>query len=489
MSDNLGRRVAHSALFATGSSYAIQAVNLVFGIITARLVAPEQFGILALAVTIYAIFERVRLWGMSSLLISKPELTDEDLGTHVLLSGTLSVGVVVLILITRPLLGHLYNPLVLNTLVIVALIRLFDISGLAGMPESYLRRQLRYGTWSRIDLVATILSQLVSVGLALVGGGLYALIARSASYELLYCAQAWLALDRRPYLRWNPPEWWEWIKKGSHMWLYNLGRHIAFSYDDLMVGTLIGERVLGFYSRAYSYAQMPMGVAIGLYVVTLPTYSRLRDDRERLSQMVTLMLEVVGLILFPITVWLAFIAGPLLIFLLGARWAPVVPLLQFLLPFALMRPVLDALASLPIATGHWHIRSIAAVVETVVMLVAGTGLTYLYGAPGAAVAAGLVTGLHLITVYVLYLRHYLDIHYGRALGIPGLSTSLAMAGTLGIRWFIPDTYHALAIVGIETAVFGLAYLALSWLFQRRVLMARAWLIWELVRGHPIAVAE
>ncbi len=279
------------------------------------------------------------------------------------------------------------------------------------------------------------------------------------------------------------------MRKGSHLWLYNLGRQIAFNYDDLMVGTLAGELPLSFYSRAYSYAQMPMGLATGVYAVMLPTYSRLRDDRERLSRTVTLMLEIIALVLFPMAMWLAFVAGPLLIFLLGERWAPVVPLLQLLLPFALMRPVLDALTSLPIATGHLHIRSIAAVVETVVMLVAGTGLTYVYGAPGAAIAAALVTGVHLITVYVLYLRHHLDVPYGRAIGLPGLAAGLAMLAALGVRALLPETYHALVVVGIETVIFGLAYLGLAWLFERQTLVARAQLILTLIRRQPVALEE
>jgi O-antigen/teichoic acid export membrane protein len=489
MSDNLGRQVTRGVLFATGSNYAIQALGLVSGIVLARLIAPEDFGVLALAMSIYAMFERLRTWGIDDLLIPKPDVTDEDLGDQLFLSGTLSVGVILLILVVRPLISGIYTPLVLDTLVILAFVRLFDIYGLSAGLFSYLRRELRYDTLARIELVTYIVSNMIGIGAALLGQALYALIALTASAELLRFAQLALALGRRPRFVWRPRVWWELMKRGSHLWMYNLGRHIAFNYGNLIVGTLAGELTLSFYSRAYSYAQMPMGLAVGIYTVMLPTYSRLRDDRKRLSQTVTLMLEAIGLVLFPVAMWLAFVAGPLLVFLLGERWAPVVPLLQMLLPFALMRPVLDALASLPIATGHLHIRSIAAVVEMVVMLVAGTGLTYVYGAPGAAVAAALVTALHLVTVYVLYLRHHLDVPYGRAIGLPGLTAGLALLAVLGVRSLLPDGFHALVNVGIETVAFGAAYLGLSWLFQRRVLLDRARLIIGLIQGQSGALAS
>jgi O-antigen/teichoic acid export membrane protein len=146
-----------------------------------------------------------------------------------------------------------------------------------------------------------------------------------------------------------------------------------------------------------------------------------------------------------------------------------IPLVRLLLPFAVLRPILDGTGGIPISVGRPEVRSKQAAVETAVMLIAGTILIWRYGAVGAAISAGLVVLAPLIGLYFWYVKDSLDIPWRRTFLVPILS-ALAAAGAAAWAGSLAAGWAALALLALKTAVFGAVFGALMLAFHRAALL-------------------
>jgi O-antigen/teichoic acid export membrane protein len=467
------------ALYSTGSSYFLQAVALVVGVVLARLVAPAEFGVLALALTIYDIIQRIRLFGLGQIMMSKPAPEGSDWTTFFTLALGLSLAALGLTLATLPILARFYPVEVLQVLVVMACLAVFDPDGLAAVPDTWLRKGLQDRQIAQIDVAAGLLSMGAAVAAAVAGWGVWALVVRQGTEVFTRFVASWLMAGWRLGGRPTVERAKELMRAGAHLWLGGVSSLISFRYDDFLVGSMVGVSALGFYSRAFDYAKLPMGPLAGVYAVSLPTFARLQGNRRLMSRAYRVFLDSIALFALPASIWLVIVAPEFVDGLIGPQWRPIIPLVRLLLPFAILRPVLDGTAGIPVVTGRPDIRSKQAVLETVVMLVAASLLIPRYAAVGAAISAGAVVLAALLGVYFWYVKDALDIPWRRTFVAPVLA-SLAAAGLSAWCGTWATDWPALARLALKTGAFGLGFGVLILLFHRSALLetyatlAQAW---------------
>jgi O-antigen/teichoic acid export membrane protein len=427
-----GRLAVRGSLFVAISNYLMQAISIAFSVVLTRLLTPDDFGVLALATVVYSVIARVRVLGLNELLVARPDPSDQVVGTHLMLSTGLSVAAMLLTFAVSPILARFYTPQVIGVLQVLSVLHVFDDTGIAATPSALLRKDLRFARLSTVDVAATAVSLLAGIGAALSGAGVWALVIRDGAGIAIRSLGMWILVPRRPKLAFDAETAKELLKQGSHMWVSGTSTYVVASYDDFLVGNLLGTIPLGFYSRAYRYAKLPMSPLAPLYSVLAPTYARLRDDRARLSRTYTLFLEALSLTAFPAAVMMAVAAPELVTIVLTEKWTGVAPLLRWLLPYALLRPIMDGSYSMAVAVGAPEVVSRIGAIEAALMLVLCTALTWAFGAPGAAISAALVVLAGLTLFYRRFLRERLQVSFVRIFGPPCLALLAAAVASLAL---------------------------------------------------------
>ena len=444
-----GRLAVRGSLFVAAGNYIMQALSVGFSIVLTRLLTPEDFGVLALAAVVYSVFARLRQLGLDELLIARAELSDETIGTHLTLSTGLSVGAALLTFGLSPILAHFYSRPVIEVLQALALMHVFDESGIASTPRALLRKDLRFARLSVLDLASTLASLLVGIAVAWSGAGVWALVARDGAGIAFRSLGAWILVPRRPRWSFDRDRAREFLRQGWQMWISGTSQFVVMNYDDFVVGNMLGTASLGFYSRAYRYSKLPMSPLAPVYSVLAPTYARLAKDRARLSRTYALFLETVAVTAFPAAMLMAVAAPELVTVLLTDTWNSVAPLLRWLLPYALLRPIVDGSYSMAVALGMPKIVARIAAVEAVLMLVLCTALAWAFGVPGAAVSAAVVVLVGFVLFYLRFLREQVQVDYLWVFGQPCIALLAGAAAAIAVgRCMAVDSVVAMLVAKV-----------------------------------------
>lgn len=431
------RKTAHLALrgafYVAVSDYALQALGIVFGVILTRMLAAEDFGILALAQALMGGISLLTSFSLNEQLISEPKPTSAMLSTHWLLSTGLATASLLVVAAATPILLRVYQPATVQVLLALLVMWILDSRGAGATPEARLKKELRYRSLSWLSLASSVASSVIALLCGWAGMGVWALVVRRGARVLIRFVSLWVLAGWRPTLRFD----WQiargFLANGSHLWLYAAGMLVTLKYDDFLVGHLWGEESLGFYERAYHYAELPMSVLSAAYAVIIPTFAKVASDRAALSRAYGVFLDLVALVCFPSAALIALVAPELIHLLLGARWAPIAPLLRILLPFALIRPIMNGSATLPIVVKQPRVLGRLAVGQIALMLLVCTPMTYVWGPVGAGISADAVQLIALGLLYRMFLSKSLEVNYASSLVWPLVATVVGAGLAWGVR--------------------------------------------------------
>ena len=321
-------RRALSGLKATAVGRAAgQGISWVATLVVFRLVAPEDYGVMAIAATLVGIGTAVAEFGLGASLVQSRELPPDD---QARLAGLvwLMHGVMALLVVAgAPLAAWIYEePRLQAPLQVASLSFVFAAAG--AVPAALAARDMDFGRLARIEFTGMLAGSAATLSLAWAGMGIWALV---AGMIVPAAVRSTMLVAKGP----NPRPRWGWR---------GMGRHLQFSgqmaatqviwavvsqADVLIGGRLLSKEALGQYSVAVHLATLPMHKVMGVVnQVAFAAVARLQDDLERLRARVmsgtrVLMALAVGLL------WLLGAVAPELVpLLLGARWRDAVPVLQ-----------------------------------------------------------------------------------------------------------------------------------------------------------------
>lgn len=476
---SVGRQAITGTAYAAMSGYFNQIFGFVTGIILARLLAPEHFGIVGLATVIYYFISRIRLFGFNYILISKNNPEPNLIATHFWLQTGLTAITVGVTFILQPVLLHLYNRQVVTVLLVIAVLSLFDVDGMAGTAYALITKELEFKQLSAIDVFIRISSPLIAIFLAYNGFGIWALVAKQGWETLMYFLLYWYMSPWKPWFLsgFTPYIARNFWKEGKHLWFSGFSTLIVFTYDDFLVGSWHSTQTLGYYNRAYNLAKLPMSFVEKIILVAYPTFAKVRYDPKKLSLVFNMVFSVITLVALPASVGLALVAPELVPWLLGEQWLPAVPLLRLLVVYSILRPVFDIAMRVPMALEEPDILSKVAVVQVILMLGLCTSLTYYFGAVGAAISADVVVLIGLVVVFRFYLHTKVEINYWEMMIVPLIRVGLAVAG-VSVFVMIQPIDNLIARLVVKSVVFGLIYLSILLLFERQKL----WQKFKFIQG-------
>jgi PST family polysaccharide transporter len=440
------------ALWMAGAETAIRLLRTAVFIVLARLLLPEDFGLVALAAVVTGVLVTLTNLGFGVFVVQRPQLdrptVDTAFWTTVAVGAALGAAQ---LLAAEPLSRLLGAPELAPALRVLAVVPV--VAGLSSIPAALLNRQMRFAQLSVRAAVAALASSAAALLMALAGAGLWALVAQTVVEVTVGCVLAWRACPYRPGLqvRWSSLR--ELLGSGSKQLGLEALSLLDSRTDQFLVGTRLGSSALGVYSVAHRFLGVLQEVLEGtVRRAALASFARMQDDAARLERTYWRLLRASSAVATPLFA-LAATTSPMVIDLFfGPRWAPAAPVMSALALSGAILVLSDVNTTLLIALGRPG-RVLVLNVVSVLVNVAGFLLAVRYGlvAVAAVYTARALVVLPLGFAMARALVPVTARAVARGLGPVLVAAGVpALAGALGTQlvWPALGTVPALAVTGL-----------------------------------------
>ncbi len=462
----LAQRSITSVVWRSVANWVSWVALFVRGVLLARWLPVDVFGVYAFANSIVAMLGIVAEFGMAGAFLHRaPETQDEGHTAAVHFTLRFLIAMVFVVLLVPGV--FIFSSGSLQTALLV-LVATTAVGQLLQTPQRILARRVVHRRLALIQLGDAVLGTLLVLGLAWRGETLWALLA-SGIFGVVFkffALYVWKPVWR-PRLVWSPPVMRYFLGFGSRNVLAGFLHRALDRVDDLWVGFYLGETFLGFYSKAYNFATYPRRVlALPVNSVAGGAYAELKTDRLRLSQTffrVNALLIRSGFFMGGL---LALVAPEFIHFVLGEKWMPMLDAFRLMLVFTLFDPIKTTIGHLFVAVGRPERLVKIRLAQFAVMVICLYLLGSFWGIAGVALAVDimLVFGIGLL---LLYVRKHVDISIRRLLLIPFLALLAGMALARGAL-FIPGVLGSdWRTAGVKGVLFVIVYVSVLILLERQ----------------------
>jgi len=322
------------------AKYGAQAVDFVTSIIVARLVMPEAYGLMGMALVVVGFVNVLQGLGFGPAVIRRKRLSQGFLST--LFFSHLAFALVSLAALAAlaPLLSWVYGDQRV-TMVVIIFSLVSVVSAAGGIPAALLNRELRFFELAMVDMGASIARSITAVSLAYAGWEVWALVSASLSGSVVQTVGVWWATRWRARLHFRCSHLSEVFGFAASLTGTRVVNYLSRGMADFIVGALLGAHQLGIYSVAARFMFLPReAIADVLMNVFFPVFSRIQDDDALLGRTVARLSAAIALVALPCVFGIVAV-GPIFInHVLGAKWSPALPVMYALAPVGAIYAIL-----------------------------------------------------------------------------------------------------------------------------------------------------
>lgn len=333
--DRVARGVAWSLAEKAGSMLLQMGVS----ILVARMLAPEDYGVMAL-LTVFATLSLVVVdSGFSQTLIRSREPSPSDYRSVFrfnLVTATLLYGVMVAL---SPLLAAFFDQPVLTRIAPV-LFLLLPLNALCVIQQAIYTRRFRFDTLSKVVFASTAVSGIVAVAMAWSGCGVWSLVAQRLAAMGVKAALLWMLSDWRPAGRYDGRALRAMAPYSLRLLATDLISTLYNNISQLFVGKMYSTEMLGFFNQGQKLKDLPVTATIqSVQNVSFPALSKIREDSGKFAEGYRQLLLMVAFVVSPVMLGMVAVAEELFALFLGEKWMPTVPYFEILSLSGLLMPL------------------------------------------------------------------------------------------------------------------------------------------------------
>lgn len=426
---SLSTQVRKGAIWVVASNLLLRLANVLLTAVVARILAPHDFGVYAVALTAYAIISSVGELGLSACLI-RADLDIDALGPTVATVSVLSSAVFAgaMAALAGPIATALGSADAVQPIRVLAIAVL--LLGVFAVPTSQMTRDFKQDKIFLANVIAFVPSTAVLIILAESGTGALAFAWSMVVRQLTVGIVLLIVAPRyyRPGL--SRPALSVIVTFGMPLAAANFVNFSLLNVDYAFVGHLLGAAALGFYMLAFTVASWPSALLGGVInSVSMPAFSRVKHDPDLLKDAIATAVRGVTLIVLPICAMMIALARPLVLTLYGVKWVAVASVLAILAPYSAVFMLCLLFANMLTGLGKTKPLLVLQVVWIGTLVPAMVWGVHRDGILGAAYAHVAVIVPVVLPAYLVVLRRATGVRL-RALGravLPGLSGSSAAA--------------------------------------------------------------
>lgn len=307
-----------------------QAISFVITIVLARLLLPEQYGVIALITVFLNVCNVIVDGGFTTALIQKKEADELDFSTVWHFSWGMALLMYLFLWVAAPWIEGFYAIEGLTAIVRALGLNLL-LYALNAVQRAYISKRMLFAKLFQSSFVAGIASGLVGIAMAYQGYGIWALVAQSLGFQLFSCLVLWLTLGWRPKWVFSVERFKGLFGYGWKIFFANIVVVGFVEVRKLVIGKLYSSSDLACYERGDQLANIVMkNVFSSMQSVLLPVFAESQDQVAHVKAMMRRTTKLACFVIYPLTAGLAAAAEPLVRLLLTEKWIEVVPFLQIL---------------------------------------------------------------------------------------------------------------------------------------------------------------
>ncbi len=474
----LGRIAVRVTVWTSLGTYVNQFIAFAVTLAMTRLIDPNVFGIFSLATFWYTLLNLRTKAGINYSAIRQTDSSNTLLGTYWGIDAVLAIGSLVLSVIVGIVLlllnasGTQSNDTPAVIVGIIVLMLVDAASAIVSPLGMILEKEMQLSRVTLVGLIATILAYAAAIALALKGAGLAALLAANI-VTMIVSSIGIVIVCRR---RWPQAFHGRWhfdrhlarrlVREGlpTGMSVTALSS-IVTQYDNFLIGTFVGTITLGYYDRAYRIAHWPnILLTIVITRIGFLTYTKVRDDRVRLTQAVRLSCWVLLTLGIPICLMLFFGATDMIKVIYTDRYSESAEFLRILTVYSLFSPFISLGFWLTVALGD-HRRSIfLTTIQAATLILLGTPFTLAWGVNGT-ITAVVITMIvaFILSLHYIFSKVSLSLReiFGAQLGAMLVAVATSLLIQQWSSWGTLNAFVRLIVIGLcGPGVFAVVLFAL-----------------------------
>ena len=330
MAETLKGKTVKGVAWSALERFSVQGVSFVVMIIMARMLSPNEYGLVGMLTVFLAISQSLVDSGFSQALMRKMDRTETDNSTAFYFNVVVGIFMYALLCLCAPMIANFYDePLLTDITRVIGLSVV--INSLVVVQRALFTSDLDFRTQAKASLLAAIVSGAIGIGMAASGFGVWSIVWYQLSNLGVNASMLWLLSEWRPKLRYSWASFREMFGFGSKLMVSGLINTIYTNIYLIVIGKIFRASDLGYYTRAHQFAEFPSSNLNGIVQrVTYPVLCSIQNDDERLADVYRRFLKLSAFIIFPLMTGLAATSEPLILMLLNKQWAFTVTLLQII---------------------------------------------------------------------------------------------------------------------------------------------------------------
>ena len=340
--------------------------------ILARLLSPEDFGLMNMMIVVFGLAQAFGDMGISNAIIHRQDATADQLSSLYWLNIFAGIAVFALVVALSPLVVLFYREPRLQGMIVVGS-AMFLIAPFGQQFQMLLQKELKFDIMAKTEVISAVAGTVVAVLTALMGQGVFALIwgqlTSTAFRSFLYARVGWSSW--RPSLHFRRID----LKGYMRFGIYQMGErcvnYFSANVDYIMIGRFLGPQVLGAYSLAYQVVVMPITKINPIITrVAYPVFAKKQTDNRALCRGYLQMMKLLGIIVFPLLIGVAVIAPVVVPVVFGNKWGQAAVLIQIMALVGILKSLGNPSGTILLAKGRadigfkWNVT--VAAINTVV---------------------------------------------------------------------------------------------------------------------------
>ncbi|WP_407441597.1 lipopolysaccharide biosynthesis protein [Fibrobacter sp.] len=466
---SLKQKTFKGVIWSAVERFSTQGVQFLFGILLARLLTPNDYGMIAMLTIFMAVSQTFIDSGFGNALIRKPDRNESDKATVFFFNIFMAAACYGVIFLAAPYIARFYNMPQLADILRVLAINLV-IQAFGSIQRLNLTIDLNFKTLAKISFSGAVVGGSAGLICAYKGFGVWSLVVQQMVTVSTRVVLFWALAHWRPKCFFSKASFKNMFGFGSKLLASGLLNTLYDNVYDLIIGKVFSAATLGNYSRASHFGNFASSNITGIFQrVTFPVLSKIQDDHEKLRKGYLKFLNMATLVIFPMMIGLAALAKPFILLVLTDKWVEVILILQILCIAQMWYPVhsinLNVLQVLGRSDLFLKLEIIKKIVGiTILCITLPYGIIVMCFGQWVSAAIALVINTYysgkLLNAGLLpQLKMY----------IPTLLNSLVMGAIcIAVTKILPEKEYTLQLaLGIITG--AIYYIASNWIFNRETI--------------------
>jgi O-antigen/teichoic acid export membrane protein len=349
---DLRTKVVRSSGWILGTRVISQVVSFGFGIALARLLVPDDFGLVAMVMAFAGMAGLLSDVGLGAALVQKKNVNNEHFSSVFWLNLILGASLGLALYLSSPWISFFYERSEVESICKVLSFSFF-IGAFAMVPRTIFVKELQFKYIALSDLVSMVVAGVIAITMAINGFGYWSLIAfkmfeAAISAALIWCFSSW-----RPNSGINRHAINELLRFSLNVFGTSLLQYFTKKIDHLLIGKLLGGQVLGTYDKAHSMMLFPLqNISHVIGSVMFPSMSKVQTDIARVRDIYLRSTRSIALFTFPMMAGVFIVSDSFVLGVLGPQWAGIIPILKILCVAGLVMSVVTVTGAIYTSLGR-----------------------------------------------------------------------------------------------------------------------------------------